>query len=49
MSSMAIFEATEPEAREFFKKYDSVCSGVLEYSMYQWDAMPILSVLSGRQ
>ncbi len=48
-SSMAVFEATEPEAREFFAKYDRYCSGVLEYSMYQWDAMPILSVLAERR
>jgi len=46
VSSMAVFEATESEAKEFFAKYDSCCSGVLEYSMYQWEAMPILSVLS---
>lgn len=45
-SSMAVFEATEDEAREFFKKYENACSGVLNYHLYQWDAMPILSVLS---
>ena len=45
-SSMAIFEATESEAQEFFKKYENVCSGILNYYLYQWDAMPILSVLS---
>ncbi len=45
-SSMAIFEATGKEAQEFFKKYDLVCSGILNYSLHKWDAMPILSVLS---
>ena len=45
-SSMAVFEATEQEAKEFFSKYENICSGVLSYYMYQWDAMPILSVLS---
>lgn len=45
-SSMAVFEATEVEAKEFFKKYEQICSGVLNYYLYQWDAMPILSVLS---
>ena len=45
-TGMAIFEATEQEANEFFNKYDKICSGILEYSMYQWDAMPILSILS---
>ena len=46
VSSMAVFEATKDEADEFFKKYDKICSGVLEYTMYEWDAMPILSFLS---
>ena len=46
VSSMAVFEATESEAREFFKKYETICSDVLSYHLYQWDAMPILSVLS---
>ena len=45
-TGMAVFEATEREANEFYDKYDRICSGILEYSMYQWDAMPILSVLS---
>lgn len=45
-SSMAVFEATENEAKEFFKKYENICSGVLNYYLHQWDAMPILSVLS---
>ncbi len=45
-SSMAVFEATEKEAQEFFKKYENICSGVLTYYLYQWDAMPLLSVLS---
>lgn len=46
VSSMAVFEATEQEAKEFFKKYENICSGILTYEMYQWDAMPILSILS---
>ena len=45
-SSMAIFEATEQEAKEFFKKYEDECSGILTYEMYQWDAMPLLSILA---
>lgn len=45
-SSMAVFEATEQEAKDFFAKYEKICSGVLNYYMYEWDAMPILSVLS---
>ncbi len=46
ISSMAIFEATEIEAKEFFKKYENICSEILTYEMYQWDAMPLLSVFS---
>ena len=45
-TSMTVFEGTEQEANEFYSKYDKICSGILQYSMYQWDAMPILSVLS---
>ena len=45
-TGMAVFEATESEANEFYQKYDKVCSGILEYTMYQWDAMPLLSFLS---
>jgi hypothetical protein len=44
-TGMAIFEATEQEANEFYDKYDKICSDILEYTMYQWDAMPILSLL----
>ena len=45
-SSMAVFEATETEARQFLQKYEHVCSNILIYYLYQWDAMPILSMLS---
>ncbi|MDH5568451.1 MAG: hypothetical protein OEX98_01495 [Nitrosopumilus sp.] len=45
-TGMAVFEGTEREANEVYSKYDKICSGVLEYSMYQWDAMPVLSILS---
>jgi hypothetical protein len=46
VTGMAIFEGTEKEANEFYAKYDKICSGILKYTMYQWDAMPILSILS---
>ena len=45
-TSMAIFEATDTEAKELFAKYDKICSGMLVYELYEWDAMPILSILS---
>ena len=46
VSSMAVFEATEKEAKEFFRKYESVCSDFLTSYLYQWGAMPLLSILS---
>ncbi len=45
-TGMAVFEATKQEADMLFKKYGDICSGVLNYYLYKWDAMPILSVLS---
>lgn len=45
-SSMAVFEATPEEANEFYKEYSEACGNLLVHYMYQWDAMPILSVLS---
>lgn len=45
-SSMAVFEATEQDAKKFYAEYSKECDGVLVHHMYQWDAMPILSVLS---
>lgn len=45
-TGMAVFEATKQEADEFYAKYDKICSGILKYTMHQWDAMPILTILS---
>lgn len=45
-TAMTIFEATEQEANNFLSKYSNACSGVLDYYMYQWDAMPVLSLLA---
>ncbi len=44
-TGMAIFEATEDEANRFYDKYDKICSGVLSYHLYQWDSIPLLSML----
>ncbi len=46
VSSMAVFEGTEEEAHEFYKKYQDICSDILTYELYQWDALPILSILN---
>ena len=45
-SSMAVFEATDEDAKKFYQEYSDVCENILVHHMYQWDAMPILSVLS---
>ena len=45
-TSMTVFEGTEQEANEFYRKYDAICTGILEYSIYEWNAMPLLSFLS---
>ena len=45
-TSMAVFEGTAQEAKMFYEKYGKICSGILDYHMLQWDAMPLLSILS---
>ena len=45
-TGMAVFEASDEEAKLLFSQYDKICSNVLDYHLYQWDAMPILSILS---
>ncbi|MDH3824776.1 MAG: hypothetical protein OES14_03185 [Nitrosopumilus sp.] len=45
-SSMAVFEATDEEAKRFYKEYSDACENLLVHYLYQWEAMPILSVLS---
>lgn len=47
-TGMAVFEATQQEANQFYEKYHKICSGVLEHFLYQWDAMPLLSFLSDK-
>ncbi len=44
-TGMAVFEATEEEARTMYGRYDKICSGILNYHLYQWSAIPFLSVL----
>jgi len=45
-SSMAIFETTDEKAKKFYQEYSDACEDVLIHHLYEWDAMPILSVLS---
>ena len=45
-TSMVIFETTEEKARKYFAKYDKICLKSLENKLYQWDALPLLSILA---
>ncbi|MGQ0772606.1 MAG: group II intron reverse transcriptase/maturase [Nitrososphaerota archaeon] len=44
-TGIAIFEATDAEATQIYDKYDKICKDILDYYLYQWDAMPVLSFL----
>ena len=44
-TGMAIFEATEKEARKFYDTYDKICSKILDCHLHQWSAIPFLSAL----
>ena len=46
---MSVIEGSKTEAESFFTKYDSTCKSFLSSYMYQWDAMPILSLLGRKQ
>ena len=46
-SGMAVFEATRGDAEAVFQRYRDACGKSLDCFLYEWDAMPILSFLSG--
>ena len=48
-SAMSIIEASKNEADEFLIKYNNATSTFLSTYMYQWDAMPLLSLLGNKQ
>ena len=48
-TAMSVIEGSKIEAESFFTKYDSTCKSFLSSYMYQWDAMPILSLLGRKQ
>ena len=48
-SAMSVIEANEADASTFFNIYNDVCKSFLDAYMYQWDAMPILSLLGQKQ
>ena len=48
-TAMSIIEATKNEAEVFYTKYDSITKPILATFMYQWDAMPLLSLIGDKQ
>ena len=48
-SAMSVIEANEADASTFFNSYSDVCKSFLDAYMYQWDAMPVLSLLGKKQ
>ena len=48
-SAMSIIEASKNEADEFLIEYNNATGGFLTTYMYQWDAMPLLSLLGNKQ
>ena len=48
-TAMSVIEGTKPEIDAFFKKYDDACKLFLSSYMYQWDAMPLLSLIGHKQ
>jgi hypothetical protein len=48
-TAMSVIEGTKPEIDAFFRKYDDVCKSFLSSYMYQWDAMPLLSIIGHKQ
>jgi len=44
-TGMAVFQGTKEEANRFFEENKKVTSDVLESYLYEWGALPILSIL----
>jgi len=45
-SGLAIFEATEDEAKQLLDEQKRASSDALDSYLYQWDALPFLSLLN---
>ncbi|AFS81062.1 hypothetical protein NKOR_05895 [Candidatus Nitrosopumilus koreensis AR1] len=44
-TSMAIFESTEDKAKNYFEEYSKICADSLDTKLYQWDALPLFTIL----
>ncbi len=45
-TGLAVFEATPDEARKMKQENDSATSKVLDSYLYEWEALPFLSILN---
>ncbi len=45
-TGLAIFEATENEAKQLLEEHKRASSDALDSYIYQWDALPFLSLLN---
>ena len=48
-TAMSVIEATKDEAEAFYAKYDNTTKPFLATYMYQWNAMPLLSLMGDNQ
>ena len=48
-TAMSVIEGDKAEAEKFFNGYHEACKSFLSSYLYQWDAMPLLSLLGQKQ
>ena len=48
-TAMSVIEATKNEAESFYTRYDNVTKSFLATYMYEWNAMPLLSLIGNQQ
>ena len=48
-TAMSVIEATKTEAEVFYAQYDNITKPFLATYIYQWDAMPLLSLIGNKQ
>ena len=48
-TAMSVIEATKTEAEAFYAKYDNTTKPFLATYMYQWNAMPLISLIGDNQ
>lgn len=44
-TSMAVFEATEEKAKNYFEHYSKICENSLDIKLHKWDALPLFTIL----